>query len=201
MVHTISCFVRNGRLAILPFFAAILLMPNGRALAEIDFTPRPSVYLAEGMKMADLKFRDGAREIAYTPPANWKYEGDPSKLLLIPSNMVQAEASIEKAPTPVTAVFDAEGMKQLTGRVLASLPQGSQKVTIVSEEKDPLRINGKETFGVTISSVFFGQAVTTSVVFCNRGKEQLEFKLFCHSADFPELSRLFRGSLFSLQGF
>jgi len=179
--------------------AAIPLTPNARA--DIDFTPRPSTYKAEGIKMSNLAFSDGHNAISYTPPGNWKYEGDPSKLLLIPNNMVQAEASIEKAPPPITTAFDEEGMKELTQKVLASLPQGSQKVTIVSQEKDPLRINGKETFGLTVSYIFFGQSVTTSVIFCNRGKEELEFKLFCHSADFAELNKLFRGSLYSLQGF
>ena len=201
MVHTINDSIRNRCRPALLFVAAILLMPTSRALADIDLTPRPSVYLAEGIKMPDLMFRDGHNDIAYTPPGNWKYEGDSSKFLLVPNNKVQAEASIEKAPLPITAVFDEEGMKQLTSKVLASVPQGSQKVTIVSQEKDPLRINGKETFGLTVSYIFFGQAVTTSVIFCNRGKEQLEFKLFCHSADFAELNKLFRGSLYSFQGF
>ena len=171
------------------------------ARADIDLTPRPSVYLAEGIRMPNLLFSDGKNQIAYTPPADWKCEGDASRLLLLPKNKIQAEASIEKAPAPITPAFDEDGMKKLTQQVVASLPKGSQRIVVVSEEKDPLRINGKETFEVTVSSVFFGQAVTTSVVFCTRGTEQLEFKLFCHTADFAELSKAFRRSLYSFQGF
>ncbi len=180
---------------------ALALAAAAPVRADLDLTPRPTFYVAEGMKMPNLTFSDGKNEVAYTPPGDWKYEGDSSKLLLIPKNKVQAEASIEKAPPPVIAAFDDDGVKQLTKRVLAALPQGSQKVTILSQEKSPLKINGKDTFGVTVSAVFFGQSVTTSVIFCNRGKEQMEFRLFCHSTDFAELNRLFRASLYTLQGF
>ncbi len=190
MVHPVR------RLALL-----LVLLSSGAARAGIDLTPRPSVYLAEGVKMPNLSFTDGKNEIAYTPPPDWKCEGDSSRLLLLPRNRVQAEASIEKTPPPITAVFDEAGAKKLTDTVVASLPRGSRKVAVLSQEKNPLRINGKETYEVVVSSVFFGQAVTTSAVFCTRGKEQLVFRLFCHSADFPELARAFRRSLYSFQGF
>ena len=56
-------------------------------------------------------------------------------------------------------------MKALQEKVLASVPKGSQDVTLVSEQKDPVTLNGHETYEVTVAYKFYGQDFQISVLY------------------------------------
>ena len=79
--------------------------------------------------------------------------------------MSQARAEIEQSPLPVPQVFDEPTMKALQEKVLASVPKGSQDVTLVSEQKDPVTLNGHETYEVTVAYKFYGQDFQISVLY------------------------------------
>ena len=186
----------DSRSLILIAASALFLTP---AKAELQLTPRISEYELDGVKFKQLSFsNETGKEITYAPPGGWDYSGSATKLTLRPGKP-QAEATISKISVPQEAVFDEPGMKKLADEVVLSVPRGSTNVTIVSQEKNPLLINRRETFLVTISYSFFGANYKRSVLFLNREKEQLRFDIVSLEKDFADLQKDFLGSQYTWQ--
>jgi hypothetical protein len=172
----------------------------GIARADLQFTPKIAEYELDGVKFKQLAFSDGdAKEITYAPPRGWDYSGTASQLTLHPRNKKQAEATISKIMLPRPVRFDEETMKGLVEEVIAALPHNSTNVQVVSQEKNPLMIEGKETFLVTLAYTFYGENYGRSILFLNRGNEQIRFQLGCRQADFQELQKAFLASQYSWQ--
>ena len=57
----------------------------------------------------------------------------------------------------------------------------------------------KETFLVTLSYNLHGGSYSRSILFLNRGSEQIQFQLVCRQADFKELQKAFLDSQYSWQ--
>ena len=169
------------------------------ARAQLQLSPQLSEYQLDGAKLQQLAFADGEKKVTYQPPRGWAYSGGPSQLTLRPPGKTQAEATITKLPLSGEDRFDDESLKKLVMEASATLPQGSQNVIVLSQEKNPVKIGRKETFLVILSYNLFGQAYKRSVLFLNRGKEQIRFQLVCHDSDFQELQRDFLASQFSWQ--
>ena len=94
-------------------------------------------------------------------------------------------------------MFDEKSRKKLTEEALGGVPSGSTNVTLVSQEMNPVKIGGKETFLVIVSYVFYGEQYARSMMFLNRGSEQIRFQLASRAADFEDLQRAFLASHFS----
>jgi hypothetical protein len=177
---------------------ALVCAASARANLELNF--KVADYQLDGMKFQHLVFSDGSgKKITYSPPTGWEYSGSGPKLTLHPSKKGQAEASVTSITLPQPGVLDDEGLKKLTEEALMSVPRGSTNVTLVSQQKNPVIIEGKETFLVTVAYSFYGGNYKRSVMFLNRGKEQLRFELVSREQDFDELQKAFLGSQFSWQ--
>jgi hypothetical protein len=186
----------DSRALILIAASTLFLTP---AMAELQLTPRITEYELDGVKSKQLAFSNpGGKEITYAPPAGWSYSGSATKLTLHPGKP-QAEATISKIPVPQEAVLDEPEMKKLVEEIVLSVPQGSTNVALLSQEKNPLLINRRETFLVTISYSFFGANYKRAVLFLNREKEQLRFDIVSLDKDFAELQRSFLGSQYTWQ--
>ena len=68
----------------------------------------------------------------------------------------------------------------------------------MTEEQNPIRIKGRDTYGVTIDFVQQGQAFRTNILFANLEDTQLRFQVVAKKADFEKSFRAFRGSLYTL---
>jgi len=169
------------------------------ARAELDLTPKPFSYELDGVKFNQLAFSDGSKIVTYAPPRGWDYSGSAAQLILQPPGKAQAEAKITKGTLSQPAGFDEETVKKLVQEVTASVPDGSTNVQLVSQQKNPLMIERKETFLVILSYNLSGGAFSRSILFLNRGKEQMRFQLTSRQADFKELQKAFLGSQYSWQ--
>jgi hypothetical protein len=168
--------------------------------ADLQFTPKVADYDLDGLTLKQLVFSDGTgKKITYSPPIGWSYSGSATKFTLRPLRVPQAEGNITRINLPQPGVFDAESMKKLTEEALASVPHGSSEVTLISQEKNPLIIEKKETFLVTLSYTFYGEKFGNSILFLNRGNEQVRFQLVSRLSDFKDLQREFQGSQYSWQ--
>jgi hypothetical protein len=181
---------------ILALVSYVLVAP---ARADLDLTPNLSQHELDGVKVKQLAFSDGSKTVTYSPPRGWDYSGSAAQLTLRPPGKSQAEAKVTKIALPQPASFDEEAVKRLVQEALASVPPGSTDVQLVSQEKNPLMIERKETFLVTLSYNFHGDAYNRSILFLNRGAEQIQFQLGCRQADFKELQKAFFGSQYSWQ--
>jgi len=167
------------------------------AHGELQLTPRLSEYKADGATLKHLEFSDGGKSVTYQPPRGWDYFGSATRLTLSPPNRPQAEATISRIPLSQPGSFDDESVKKLVSDAVAMVPKGSENNSVVSQEKGPLMIQGKETFLLTLRYTFYGQKYGRSILFLNRGNEQIRFQLTCHEADFNELHRVFLRSHYS----
>jgi hypothetical protein len=170
------------------------------ARADLQLTPKTSESWVDGAKITFLAFSDGSgKEVTYGPPTGWEYSGSSTRFTLRPPSKPQAEGTIARINLSHPAVFDDETMKKLTAEVLASVPGGSTNVTLVSQEKNPLLIARKETFLVIVSCTFYGENYQRSMMFLNRGNEQVRFQFVSRAADFKALQAAFQGSHFTWQ--
>jgi len=173
---------------------AALLISSARA--ELQLTPSVVQYELDGVKLKQLAFSDSEKQVTYQAPRGWEYSGSATQLTLHP-NKPQAEATITRIPLPQPGSFGDESLKKLVTEAVASVPKGSENVTVVSQEKNPLLINRKETFLITLAYDFCGTSCSRSILFLNRGNEQIQFQLTCRQADFKELQKAFLGSQYS----
>jgi hypothetical protein len=170
------------------------------ANAELQLNPKISEYQLDGVKLKQLAFSNGTgKDATYSPPRGWDYSGSANQLTLHPPNKSQAEATITRLSLPEAASFDDETAKKLVNEALASVPKGSTSVQLVSQEKSPLMIERKETLLVIFTYNFYGETYGRSILFLNRGKEQIRFQLTSRQADFKDLHKAFLSSQYSWQ--
>jgi hypothetical protein len=163
--------------------------------ADLLLSPKISESWVDGAQLKLLVFSDGSgKDVTYSPPAGWEYSGNSARFTLHPPNKPQAEGTILRVSLYQPAVFDDETMKKLAAEVLASVPGGSTNVTLVSREKNPLLIAQKETFLVIVSYTLGGENYQRSMMFLNRGNEQVRFQFVSRAADFKTLQTAFQRS-------
>ena len=181
--------------------AALLLLLGLSALrsasAAIDFTPIPTEFVLVGIKARLLNFQHDGRTISYGPPNGWTYTGTADGIKFTPPDLAQAQATIEQSPVKGAPGFDEEGIKALQAATMAAVPPDSRNVSVVSEEKSPLRLGNNDTYAVTIAYEAFGQEFMTSVLYVNLPDVQLRFRTTARKADFEKVHKAFRGSAFS----
>lgn len=178
------------------FFVSAIIIP---VQAELQLTPAISEYQLDGVKFKQLAFPNGDKRATYQPPPGWNWAGSANQLTLHPVGKSQAEAIISKTPLPQSVAFDDETINKLVAEVIASLPKEATAVKVVSQGKNPLVINRKETFQVVISYNLLGQTFNRSILFLNNDREQLRFQLVARPSDFKELQKTFQASLYTWQ--
>jgi hypothetical protein len=178
-------------------FILIAVLATASAQAELQLTPTLSEYQLEGVKFTRLAFRDGDKTATYQPPRGWDYFGSGDRLTLRPPGRSQAEAIISRVTLTEPSTFGDENLKKLVADAMACAPKGSSGIKIVSQEANPLHINGKETFQFVISYDLQGQTFERSILFLNRDREQLRFQFVALPRDFKELAAVFQSSICS----
>lgn len=169
------------------------------AHAELLLTPKVVEYKGDGATLKHLEFADGSKTVTYQSPPGWEYSGNSAQLTLRPPNKAQAEATITRVPLSQPGSFDEESLKKLVSDAVTQVPKGSENITVVSQEKNLVMIEHKETFLITLSYSFYGQKYGRSILFLNRGNEQIRSQLTCREADFKELHLAFFRSQYTWQ--
>ncbi len=177
----------------------VLALAITSARAELQLAPSVSEYELDGVKFKQLSFHDAGKNVTYQPPKGWDYSGSANQLTLRPSGKAQAVATISKIGLNEPGSFDEETLKKLVAEAMSSPPKDSSGVKVISQAKNPLLIDGKETFEVVLSYNLLGQTFDRSVLFMNRGQDQLRFQLVAREADFKDLQKTFQSSLYSWQ--
>lgn len=169
------------------------------ASAAIEFSVAEQERSLEGVKFKLLFFKDNGKTIWYQPPRGWSVSGGAGGLKMTPPGLPMAQGEIAQSPLPAAQSFDAEVMKALQQKTLASIPAGGEKAAVVSEEKSPITVNGHQTYAVTVSYHAFGQDFLMSVLYLNLPDTQLSFRAVARTADFEKVHGAVRGSLVSWQ--
>lgn len=181
-----------------PLLAGLTVL-CGSALGSIDFAATTSERVLAGIKFPQLVFQENGRKITYEQPRGWSYSGTSASITFIPSEIPQAQATIEQSPLREPQAFNEPMMKALQEQVLTSLPPNSQNATLVSVEKNPLMVNRHETFEVIVTYQNSGSEFERSVLFLNLPDTQLRFRVTTRKQDFEKIHKAFRGSICSWQ--
>jgi hypothetical protein len=171
-----------------------VLLSIASAHADLNLNPRRGEYVLDGMMFQRLIFDDGAKQVTYTHPRGWNFSGGAEKFSLHPTDKTQAEASIVRTALAEPYSLDETGMKKLTESALASVPGGSTTVTLTSQKKNVFMLGGYESLLVKLSYSYYGENYNRSVLFLNRGKDQLRFQLTARDHDFQQLEEAFERS-------
>lgn len=179
----------------------ILLLLGSTAGADLQIVPETIEYELEGIKFHQLAFPDSGQSVPvkYAPPRGWHYSTRASQLLLEPPSAPEAEGIIRVVKLPQPQVFDEPTIKNLCKEATASIPGSATNVTIVSQQKNPLLIERKETVLVVINYEIYSLPYTRSVMFLDRGNEQMQFQLTSPRSKFSELQKEFMASHFTWQ--
>jgi hypothetical protein len=186
-------FVERAKSIIAIGFLAIV----ATAKAGIDLTPAPTEYISEGIKYQKLTFREDQQRVEYDPPPGWSFRGSADRLQLAPTKKRFAEALIEAVPLAGPQPLDEKVGKALEQQFISSLPFGSQFVMVVSEEHNPVLLDGSPTFEVTVAYQLIGEKFLKSALFVILPDTQLIFRLVARKDDFEALHSDFKRSILS----
>jgi len=178
-----------------------LILSNAAATAYglVDLTPSPGEYKAAGITYQQLVFKDGQQNVSYDLPHGWSYRFDGGRILLTPTDVAFAEASIEAVPLPKPQPFDRATTEKLSQQVLTTLPPNSEAITITKSEQNPVLLNSNLSYEISVSYKTMGSVFQRSVLFVNAPGTQLIFKLSARKSDFDRLYSVFRSSVLTWQ--
>jgi len=175
----------------------LLFLTTLTARGDIDLTPSVNEYVAQGIKVQQLTFKEDKRRIEYEPPNGWKVDGGPNQLHMVPPQKNFAEAVVAVAQMTKPQPLDENTIKLLEQQFVASLPAGSQFVKIEEEVPNSVLLDGNASFEVTVSYQSMGEKFLRSAFFVNLKDTQLMFRLTARKDDFQALHREFKASMFS----
>jgi hypothetical protein len=179
---------------------AASLLVVATASAEVDFTPQESFYLAEATKVPCVAFHNAGMQMLYSAPAGWKLSGGGRKVTLVPSNKAQAEATMETRPSKAPLAATEENVKAYTELALRMLPREAGKVTVVDAAVCPMQMGRRPMVEVTLTYALYAQQFSMNLLFLPYEKELITFQVASRTGDYAPLAKVFRASLFSLQG-
>lgn len=181
-------------------FSAVIAVLAAHASAQLVLTPRESFYEVEGIRFPNVTFRDGAKNVTYSPPHGWKLSGGGARLSIEPPDIIQSGATIQVLPAKESLPLTEKELKVYGERAVSLVPRDAAKVEVVEAVVSALRICGKPLAEVTVTYAFFGQTFKMNVLFLPRAEEEVCFKLIARAADFDALQKAFRTSLYSIEG-
>jgi len=188
MVHPVKT-----NLAAFLFF--ILCSLIGRA--GINLTPSEVVVDFDGAKCKRVCFRNDSGYIVYAPPDGWSYNGSSGNFIAQSADANPATLTIEPLSVLEPFVLNEEQKKRSAGQIIAALPKGCEKVTLVSQSANQIRVSGNETMETIVSYVVYGRTMEMSVLDVNFRSEILRFKLVSDKPVFGRAHDLFCVSLTS----
>ena len=175
----------------------LLFLTTVAGRGGVDLTPSVNEYVAQGIKVQQLTFKEDKGQIEYEPPSGWKFDGGPNQLHLVPPQKNFAEAVVAVAQLNKPQSLDENTIKLLEQQFVANLPAGSQFVKIEEEVPNSVLLDGNAGFEVTVSYQSMGEKFLRSALFVNLRDTQLIFRLSARKDDFQALHREFKASIFS----
>lgn len=175
----------------------LLAATTGPSLAAIDFTPAVKEFTTEGMTYHRVTLKNGDGAITFILPYNWTVRGGGGRLQLTPPRSNFVEATVDGTPLDRPAPFDEASVKALEEQVVTGTPPGSQKVTVISRQENPVLMNQSLSYELVISYQALGQTFYRSVLFVRTPDTQLVYRFSAPKADFARLNQQFRQSITS----
>ena len=157
----------------------------------IDFTPRFSEAVEDGVAVRHMAFSDGAHAILYRPHQGWIRSGDAQAAIFKLEGSIHASVKIENSPAGAAGLpLDESGLPALRKTAAALLPPDATEVSQTWETVNPVVIQGWTSFEVGFDYAQSGRHFTRSVLFINLDPaRQIRFVVSAAPDDFKPLYR------------
>lgn len=179
----------------LTLLCLLLLVPGTKA--QIDFTPTVNRYVSYGAEFSSVSFKDDKRTISMEVPRKWSCRGDASRLQFTPPDQSFADGVVQATPPLRARAFDEATVKALEAQVINTLPSGSQGITMLSQQENPVILNQNLSYGFLVSYQTLGQTFHRSVIFVNCPEAKLIFRFTAPKTAFDKLNNAFNRSVSS----
>jgi hypothetical protein len=172
--------------SLLASLAVTLLVARAQA---IDFTPRFTDTIDDGVPFHRMYFSEGDHPIFYRPAPAWVLSGNGEAAAFRPNDSTLASVKIENAPADDAHIpLDAPGSKALRNIARMLVPSDATGVTEIWEIPDPVVLQGWTSFEVGFDYVQFGRHFCRSILFINLDADrQIHFIVSAVPADFQPL--------------
>ena len=161
----------------------------------INFSPALRTEDSEGVATTYLIFKNGGREISYTPPTGWTYSGSAESFTMYSAGLNPATAVIEALPAGGAWVFNETGFKRVVEECMTRAPKGSDHFRLVSREQSVLKIGGHDGMEATAGFSLYGRPMQMSLLVLNWGAQNLSVRLVCDRSEFTRMHDLLLASL------
>jgi hypothetical protein len=166
------------------------------ARAAIELPPTPHESTCEGFTHKELHFKDGKRQAVYQLPGGWTFRPREGGVKLVPPDPF-ADAIILAGSQPGSQPLDEKAIEEAKQEFLRTIPPGSQLVTIVSEQRNPVLLDNKPSYEVVASYQLLGEHFVRSALFTKSLDTHVTFRLTARKSDFEKLHQTFRSSILS----
>jgi hypothetical protein len=159
----------------------------------VDLTPQVEEYVGEGILYHKIVFRQATRSIVMELPNQWTCSGGKDRVRLVPPAAHQyAEGVIAAVPLSKPQPLDEALTAAFKQQVLASLPFGSQAVTVVAEVENSLRLGDNPGYELLVSYKLLGRTFRRSAILVHLPETRLTFHFTATDSEFVALAANFR---------
>jgi len=177
-----------------------LVLAAHTSYAAIDLTPVVSAYVGEGILYHQIVFKQSKGSITMELPNQWSCTGSGDRVRLTPPPAKAfAEGVITSSPLQAPQPLDEAVIAAFKQQVLASVPPGSQAVTLMAEIENSLRLDKNPGFEFVISYKLLGQTFRRNAVLVHLPDTQLVFQFSAPEKDFDALNKTFRHAFATMQ--
>ena len=177
----------QGRL-LLALFACAGSVP---AASAIDFTPRYTDTMEDGVPFHRMYFTEGNNRIFFRPPVNWQVSGEPAAIHFSPKGLHLAQVSFRSvSPEDAAIPFDEKGIEKLRAIARSLLPSAFTNPEGQFEIVNPIILQDWTSFEIGFGGQFYGIESRRSILFINLAPgRQLLISIDAATADFEKLHK------------
>jgi hypothetical protein len=177
-----------------------LVLTAHASRAAIDLTPVVTEYVGEGILYHQIVFKQPKGSITMELPNQWSCTGSGDRVRLTPPPAKAfAEGVITSSPLHAPQPLDEAVIAAFKQQVLASVPPGSQAVTLMAEIENSIRLDGNPGFEFVIFYKLLGQTFRRNAVLVHMPDTRLVFQFSAPEKDFDALGKTFRHAFATMQ--
>lgn len=159
--------MQHRHLASLRASAALVLLLGSAAQgpAAIDFNPRYTDIMADGVSMHTLCLQDDAQQILLKQPPGWDVRGEAGALCLTCHEHDTARIDLRSSAVKLPPTPDDAWIKSMTPALLKSLPEGAKHATMATTVPNPFTLFNWKSFEFQMTYELAEVRYTRSVCF------------------------------------
>jgi hypothetical protein len=164
--------------------------PAPKQAAELDLTPTIAEINEDGLMMKKLIWKQPQGRVQIMIPPGWVVEGGPGVTIFRLKDDSRATIHFLASPVPNLPLDTDAKVEAVRNAIVATAPNGAEKIEFMSEAKNPLLINGWGSHQVTFAYTVFGVRYVKTAMFVKiSDRQELQVIAVAPEASFPRASQ------------